>query len=276
MNGAGGFVPTSTAYKINIQTSPRGFHQLEILNQLPKAPTAEPRLTITDYTFAASQAPLAKDRVIVGTEWNALTEAYRGSALSSIAVDPLPENEAQPYSVATQFTSTIPAGNSWIDLPSLQTPVFDAPLNINGEGKPLLGFMVASDLPTTWSFRAPPAPTSRADLSLTRSGELLRISGAINLTPPAPTVAPDPQTAQIQIFSEFSTEDVPAETVALGDEPIDDGPVRLTERDTNVAPAPAPPPGVDISLSLFPGQGALVTGPTVDGKVHHYLLKLAE
>ncbi len=282
VNGAGGFVPTSMAYKINLQTSPRGFHQLEILNQLPKAATIEPKLTITDYTFAANQAPLAKDRVIVGDELNALTESYRGSALSSIFVDTRPENGAQSFSVATQFTSTIPTGSSWIDLPSLQTPMVGAAFDSNSQSEPLSWIEVTSNSPTapdvtaTWSFRAAPAPSSRANLALARSGELLKISGAINLTPSAPAIATDTQTARIQTLGEYSFEDVPAETIALGDEPIDAGLTRLTDFGTSVVAPPAPPAGVDISLSLFPGQGALVTGPTVDGKVHYYLLKLAE
>lgn len=282
VNGAEGFVPTSMAYKINLQTSPRGFHQLEILNQLLKPATTEPKLTITDYTFAANQAPLSKDRVLAGDELNVLTEAYRGSALSSLFVDTRPENEAQPYSVATQFTSTIPAGNSWIDLPSLQTPMVGAAFDSNGQAEPLPEVEVASNFPvtpntpTTWSFRAVPAPTSQANLALTRSGELLKISGAINVPATAPAVAANTQTAQIQILREYSFEDVTAETIALGDEPIDDGLTRLTDFGINVVAPPAPPAGVDISLSLFPGQGAIVTGPTVDGQVHYYLLKLAE
>ena len=281
-NGIWGGTPGSMAFKVNLQTSPRGFHQLEILNQLPKAATIEPKLTITDHTFAANQAPLAKDRVLVGNELSALTEAYRGSALSSIPVDTQPENEAQPFSVATQFTSTIPTSYSWIDLPSLQTPMVGATFASNGQTEPLPDVEVASNSPTTpdvtatWSFRAAPVPTSQANLSLTRSGELLKISGAINVPATAPAVAANTQTAQIQILREYSFEDVTAETIALGDEPIDDGLTRLTDFGINVVAPPAPPAGVDISLSLFPGQGAIVTGPTTDGKVHYYLLKRAE
>ena len=77
-------------------------------------------------------------------------------------------------------------------------------------------------------------------------------------------------------------EDAAAEIVRLADETktpnvsIDahfvESEIPLAESTLTLSPAT----GVDISLSLFPGQGAVVTGPTVDDKVHYYLLKLAE
>ena len=230
--------PAGQAYEVTVTTSPKGLRQLAILEKLSVENSAPPSLQVTDFTFPIGHAPQGKDRVLEESEIADIAAAWSQTA-------------SQQQTVSSGGYPVIPQNSH---LWSYQ---------------PALGNMLG---------RQAPAMTVQADLTTTRSGRLLVISGAINhRVQPANTelsfmLNAQPEThwndVQTQIVDLQAEDDGRDIYVRDGQNFNDPQTVTPLTREPST-----PPAGVDLSLSLVPGQGAIVAGPTVDGQVHWYLLR---
>jgi hypothetical protein len=228
----------------NVTNSPKGLRQLEILAGLRSPAVVPSNFQILDFTFPVSEAPKDQERVLTVVELAELEARWRKTAtVYQAAIQPPAPEESKPLA-GLLLTAYDDATSS----------------DITTDGRWIKG-----------RISEPLASKSMAKLSLQRSGEALRISGAINLivTPEIkPMVAdmddgitlnyqpgnrPDPSKMHFIVPDNVSWDIDSREPAA---------PVRVHDLE-----------GVDVALTLFEGQTGFVVGPQENGQVHYYLLK---